>query len=41
VSVEHAGAGKSLAPIAKSILDAYFGSQNTIDNTENELTILK
>jgi penicillin-binding protein 2 len=41
VVVEHAGAGKSLAPIAKEILDAYFDGQTTRDATENELTLLK
>jgi penicillin-binding protein 2 len=41
IAVDHAGAGKSLGPIAKDILDAYFSSQSAQDNTEEELTILK
>jgi len=41
VIVEHAGAGASLAPIAKDILDAYFGAQTALENTENELELLK
>lgn len=41
VVVEHSGAGASLGPIAKDILDAYFSGQTTQDTTESELTLLK
>jgi penicillin-binding protein 2 len=41
VVVEHAGAGASLGPIAKDILNAYLDEQTTTQTPESELTILK
>ena len=41
IVVEHSGAGASLGPIAKDILNTYFDEQTAENTTEGELTILK
>ena len=41
IVVEHSGAGASLGPIAKDIMDTYLGEQTAANTTEGELTILK
>jgi len=41
IVVEHSGAGASLGPIAKDILNTYFDEQTAANTTEGELTILK
>ncbi len=41
VVVEHGGAGKAIAPIAKEVLDYYFSFKNATTTLESEMTILK
>ena len=42
VVIEHAGAGASVAPIAKDVLDAYFNLAKSAESTsENEKQVLK
>lgn len=41
IVVEHAGAGASIAPIAREILDQYFASQETSNVPDEEKTVLK
>lgn len=41
VVVEHGGAGKAVAPIAKEVLDYYFSFKNATSTLESEMSILK
>jgi penicillin-binding protein 2 len=41
VVVEHAGSGNGIAPIARAMLDAYFGEQNDgSDSPFEEMTLI-
>ena len=40
IVVEHGGSGNAIAPVARDTFDAYFASDSSLDETEEENTII-